>query len=251
VPFLANQRFTCLTLQNKYSGLLDIKFLYYYCFLLSEWCTKNTTQSSFASVEMDGFKKYPIPIPCPENPEKSLQIQTEIVRILDAFTELTAELTAELSARKKQYNYYRDKLFSFEDGEVEWMPLGQIAQYSKDRIGATELDERNYVGVENLLQDRAGKVDSNRVPNSGNLTGYRDGDILIGNIRPYLKKIWQANITGGTNGDVLVIRAIDEGIDPRYLYQVLAGDNFFEYNMQHAKGAKMPRGNKTDRKSTR
>ena len=126
VPFLANQRFTCLTLQNKYSGLLDIKFLYYYCFLLSEWCTKNTTQSSFASVEMDGFKKYPIPIPCPENPEKSLQIQAEIVRILDAFTSLTAELTAELTARKKQYNYYRDKLLSFEDGEVEWKSLGDL-----------------------------------------------------------------------------------------------------------------------------
>ncbi|MDP4535584.1 restriction endonuclease subunit S [Alkalimonas collagenimarina] len=130
VPFLANQRFTCLTLKNEYGSLLDIKFLYYYCFLLSEWCTKNTTQSSFASVEMDGFKKYPIPIPCPENPEKSLQIQAEIVRILDAFTKLTAELTAELSARKKQYNYYRDKLLSFENSEVEWKPLGDIIKKS-------------------------------------------------------------------------------------------------------------------------
>lgn len=127
VPFLANQRFTCLTLQNKYSGLLDIKFLYYYCFLLSEWCTKNTTQSSFASVEMDGFKKYPVPIPYPENPEKSLQIQAEIVRILDVFTAMTAELTAELNLRKKQYNYYRDQLLSFEEGEVEWKTLGEVA----------------------------------------------------------------------------------------------------------------------------
>lgn len=67
-----------------------------------------------------------IPIPCPENPEKSLQIQAEIVRILDAFTSLTAELTVELTARKKQYNYYRDKLLSFEDGEVEWKPLGEV-----------------------------------------------------------------------------------------------------------------------------
>jgi type I restriction enzyme S subunit len=61
-----------------------------------------------------------IPIPCPDNPKKSLEIQAEIVRILDAFTSLTAELTAELTARKKQYNYYRDQLLSFEDGEVEW-----------------------------------------------------------------------------------------------------------------------------------
>ena len=61
-------------------------------------------------------EKVPVPIPCPENPKKSLEIQAEIVRILDAFTAHTAELTAELTARKKQYNYYRDKLLSFEDG---------------------------------------------------------------------------------------------------------------------------------------
>ena len=67
-----------------------------------------------------------IPIPCPEDPEKSLAIQTEIVRILDAFTELTTELTTELAARKKQYNHYRDQLLTFEDGDVEWRTLGDI-----------------------------------------------------------------------------------------------------------------------------
>ncbi|MBT2917657.1 restriction endonuclease subunit S [Vibrio anguillarum] len=69
-----------------------------------------------------------IPIPCPDNPEKSLAIQTEIVRILDAFTAMTAELTAELSMRKKQYNYYRDQLLSFEEGDVEWKTLGEICE---------------------------------------------------------------------------------------------------------------------------
>ncbi|MBN2866770.1 MAG: restriction endonuclease subunit S [Thiotrichales bacterium] len=64
-----------------------------------------------------------IPIPCPDNPEKSLAIQAEIVRILDAFTAMTAELTAELNLRKKQYNYYRDQLLSFEEGDVEWKSL--------------------------------------------------------------------------------------------------------------------------------
>ncbi|HGN0719045.1 TPA: restriction endonuclease subunit S [Proteus mirabilis] len=66
----------------------------------------------------------PLPIPCPDNPEKSLAIQSEIVRILDKFTALTAELTAELNMRKKQYNYYRDKLLSFDEDEVEWKTLG-------------------------------------------------------------------------------------------------------------------------------
>lgn len=68
-----------------------------------------------------------VPIPCPDNPEKSLEVQAEIVRILDTFTSHTAELTAELNVRRKQYNYYRDKLLSFEEGEVEWKTLGEIA----------------------------------------------------------------------------------------------------------------------------
>lgn len=187
-----------------------------------------------------------IPIPCPDNLKKSLEIQAEIVRILDAFTELTAELTAELIARKKQYNHYRDQLLSFEGGEVEWKTLGEVAQYSNTRISAEKLNETNYVGVDNLLQNRAGKSSSSYVPTSGNLTEYQKNDILIGNIRPYLKKIWQSDCIGGTNGDVLVLRCTSSSINPRYLYQVLADDKFFDFNMQHAKGAKMPRGNKEE-----
>jgi len=71
-------------------------------------------------------KETRIPIPCPDKPEKSLEIQSEIVRILDTFTELTAELTAELSLRKTQYNHYRDQLLSFEEGE--WKKLGEMAE---------------------------------------------------------------------------------------------------------------------------
>lgn len=66
-----------------------------------------------------------IPIPCPDNPKKSLEIQAEIVRILDAFTAMTTELTTELNLRQQQYNYYRDQLLSFEEGNVKYLPMGQ------------------------------------------------------------------------------------------------------------------------------
>ena len=201
--------------------------------------------SPVISLPMSELKKIKIPIPCPNNPQKSLAIQTEIARILDAFTELTTELTTELSLRQKQYQYYRDLLLDFDDGEVEWKSLGEISEYSKSRICYDQLDETNYVGVDNLLQNRAGKEISKYVPTSGNMTKFCKDDILIGNIRPYLKKIWCADHIGGTNGDVLVIHITDENVNPQYLYQVLADDRFFEYNMQHSKGAKMPRGNKT------
>lgn len=78
-------------------------------------------------INLGEIGKVAVPIPCPDNPEKSLAIQSEIVRILDKFSALTAELTAELSMRKKQYNYYRDQLLSFKEGEVEWKTLGEVA----------------------------------------------------------------------------------------------------------------------------
>ncbi|EPA7336947.1 restriction endonuclease subunit S [Escherichia coli O13,129, 135:H26] len=220
------------------------RFLYHYLCIVN--FLPFLTGGGRAKLTKGQLIEIPVPIPCPGNPEKSLAIQSEIVRILDKFTALTAELTAELNMRKKQYNYYRDQLLSFKDGEVEWKTLGEVAQYSKTRISFELLDERNYVGVDNLLQNRAGKSLSNHVPTSGKLTEFIPNDILIGNIRPYLKKIWQADCIGGTNGDVLVIRCIDSSINTRYLYQILADDKFFEYNMQHAKGAKMPRGSKED-----
>ena len=185
----------------------------------------------------DGLiKQFQIPIP-------PLSVQSQIVQILDTFTELTAEL----SMRQKQYQYYRDFLLSeHELAKVgfEWKRLGEVAKYSNDRILFSELDENNHIGVDNLLQNRMGKIPSNHVPEKGTLIKYVENDILIGNIRPYLKKIWQADQVGGTNGDVLVIHPTDKQILPRFLYQVLADDKFFAYNMQHAKGAKMPRGNK-------
>ncbi|EAA0960124.1 restriction endonuclease subunit S [Salmonella enterica subsp. enterica serovar Typhimurium] len=85
----------------------------------------SSTINNLNSAVMGRFK---IPLPCPDNPEKSLAIQSEIVRILDKFTALTAELTAELTMRKKQYNYYRDQLLSFDEGEVEWRTLGEIGE---------------------------------------------------------------------------------------------------------------------------
>lgn len=140
VPHLANQRFTCLSLKVSYIDRFDIKFLFYYCFSLADWCRKNTTLSSFASVDMDGLRKFLIPLPCPDNREKSLAIQSEIVRILDKFTALTAELTAELSMRKKQYNYYRDRLFSFGAHDVKRLKLGELCVVGDGLHGTPEYD---------------------------------------------------------------------------------------------------------------
>ncbi|WRB52093.1 restriction endonuclease subunit S [Helicobacter pylori] len=110
VDSLANQQFTFLSKKANCGIALDMKFFFYQCFLLGEWCKKNTNVSGFASVDMTAFKKYKFPIP-------PLEIQQEIVKILDQFlaltTDLLAGIPAEIEARKKQYEYYREKLLTF------------------------------------------------------------------------------------------------------------------------------------------
>ncbi|RVY38836.1 restriction endonuclease subunit S [Helicobacter pylori] len=110
VDSLANQRFTFLSKKANCDLALDMKFFFYQCFLLGEWCKNNINVSGFASVDMSTFKKYKFPIP-------PLEIQQEIVKILDQFsiltTDLLAGIPAEIKARKKQYEYYREKLLAF------------------------------------------------------------------------------------------------------------------------------------------
>ena len=128
---------------------------------------------------------------------------------------------------------------------VEYKKLGEVAEYAKGRIPATDVDANTYVGVDNLLQNCRGVKESANVPADGTVIQFLKKDILIGNIRPYLKKAWLADRDGGTNSDVLAIRVKDENvISPDFLYVILSSDAFFEYDMLYSKGAKMPRGDK-------
>jgi len=250
VPFLSNQRFTCLSLDAKYAGFLNTKFLFYYCFLLADWCTKNTTKSSFASVDMDGFRKYKFPIPCPENPEKSLEIQTEIVRILDAFTAMTAELTAELSMRKQQYNYYRDQLLSFEDGEVEWKAMGEIGEfirgkrftkkdYVDDGIPAIHYGEiytRYGTSAENVYsQVRSDMADSLRYA--------EHGDVVVAGVGETVEDVGKA--VAWLGGEKVAIHddsfAFRHAMNPKYIAYVMQTTAFIDAKAKHVSSGKVNR----------
>ena len=229
-----------VTIKSEYE--LNVRFLYHMLLHFQKEIHNLCSFTGIPALNASELKKLEIPIP-------PLPVQTEIVKILDALTALTSELTSELILRRKQYEYYREKLLSFDS--LERLNMGgakkkliDVAIYAKVRISADKLNKENYVGVENLLQNKLGKTSSNYVPTEGSFIEYLPNDILIGNIRPYLRKIWLADKTGGTNGDVLVIRLTDKNILPRYLYHILANEHFFEYNVKYSKGAKMPRGDK-------
>lgn len=121
--------------------------------------------------------------------------------------------------------------------------LKDCAYYVTDRISSSNLTAENYIGVDNMLPNKSGVTLSESVPTSGDVTAFNVGDILIGNIRPYFKKIWLATFDGGCSPDVLCIRC-NRDVPPEYLYGVLSQDSFFDYDMAGSKGSKMPRGDK-------
>lgn len=193
-------------------------------------------------VSATDMAKISIPIPCPENPDKSLEIQTEIVRILDAFAELTAELiaelTAELTARKKQYNHYRDQLLSFEDAEVEWMTLGEaaniqrgasprpIAKFITDdengvpwiRIGDTSPGSKFVIKTARKITREGAK--SSRI--------LKKGDFIMSNSmsfgRPYI-----LSINGAIHDGWASINEFGEKLNSDYLYHYLSSDQVQNY----------------------
>jgi len=130
---------------------------------------------------------------------------------------------------------------------VQKIRLGAVAEFSRTKTDSETLDRTTFVGVDNLLPNKRGRIDATHSANTSTVTGFAPGDILLGNIRPYLKKIWHADRSGGCSGDVLAIHVFNNAsmpISTKYLYYVLSSDRFFLYDQQHSKGAKMPRGSK-------
>jgi type I restriction enzyme S subunit len=120
--------------------------------------------------------------------------------------------------------------------------LKDIADYSDTRIKLEKNNIQNYVTTDSMLPNKNGILQSDIIPH-GNLTSYQEGDILIGNIRPYLKKIWYSDRSGGCSPDVLVLRT-KPFFNSKFLYYSLIRDDFFAHMMKGSKGTKMPRGDK-------
>ncbi len=122
--------------------------------------------------------------------------------------------------------------------------LGDICRYISSKISVDQVQLVDYVSTENLLQNKGGLSIASKLP-SGKVTTFQAGDVLVSNIRPYFKKIWLADRSGGASNDVLVFRKINDEIYEKYLYYILADDRFFAFSTASASGSKMPRGDKT------
>lgn len=123
--------------------------------------------------------------------------------------------------------------------------LKDIMSFVTDRISYNDIVPESFISTDNMLQNCEGVRSYNGEPEVQSIIKYRKGDILLSNIRPYLKKMWLADRDGGCNPDVLVLRCNDDKIvDSTFLYYLLRNSDFFDYIMEDVKGLKMPRGKK-------
>lgn len=122
--------------------------------------------------------------------------------------------------------------------------LSSLCEYRKGKVSVDVLSQETYISTENMLPNKGGIVQATSLPTTTQTQEYKKGDVLVSNIRPYFKKIWQAKCDGGCSNDVLVFKA-KENTDKAFLYYVLSDDAFFNYSMATSKGTKMPRGDKT------
>ena len=218
--------------------ILTIDIIPYYVALALEIVGEKYGFSRSFRASTERIEAVQIPFP-------PLSIQQQIVKECEAIDE-------EYNTSRMTIETYRNKISDIFDrlevvtksnrGGV--IQISNICEFATARIAFSSIDKASYVSTDNLLQNCEGMVEYDGYPTTDTVVEYRKGDILLSNIRPYLKKLWLADQDGGCSPDVLVIRVKDERINPEFLYYSLRRQQFFDFIMTDIKGMKMPRGNK-------
>ncbi len=197
------------------------------------------------------LKSIPVPIPV------TRKEQQKIAACLSSLDEVITAESQKLELLKEHKKGLLQNLFpqegetvpklrfpEFENsGEWEEKILKEVASFVNEKTQLENLSINSYISTENLLPDYAGVTLASKLPSSGNFTKYRKGDVLVSNIRPYLKKVWFAEKNGACSNDVIVLRA-NPLVSDKFLSLLLRNDTFISYIMKSAEGVKMPRGNK-------
>jgi type I restriction enzyme, S subunit len=199
-----------IIIESNDSSFTLTKFIYY--FVINNKKDIYVETSTYPKFDINIFKNLKIPVP-------PMEIQREIVKILDNFTQLTAELTAELTARKQQYEFYRDKLLNFntsnEDGQsVEWKKLWEVSAWDKRFTGIDRGKQVKVIKYNHLL--------------ASDLKSYQQDN---GNVKLLTTSITELYTTEALAGDLLSegeVIAIPSGGNPIIQYykgKFLTADN--------------------------
>lgn len=186
------------------------------------------------NIDMDGYSNIKIPIP-------PIDVQKQIVDEVDGIDKSVSDAMLRINECETEIENLLSSLNAVDS------TLNTVAPFATKSIKYSDIKSETYITTDNMLQNKLGVLPFKGVANISSITEYKPEDILISNIRPYLKKIWFANKEGGCSKDVLVLRSADASkYLPKYIFYMLRRDVFFDYVMEGKKGVKMPRGNKED-----
>lgn len=205
--------------------------------------------TSIKGITTDEVKNLAILIPSSEEQDKISEAILNAEQLIASLEKLITKKKAIKQGAMRELLTGKKRLPGF-SGEWKVCSLEEISDFSTTTVSTKRFDSRFYVGTDNMISDKGG-VKFNTLPLIyPNVREYLVGDILLSNIRPYLKKIWYAARTGGCSNDVLVIRKKDGyALESKFLYYLLSQDDFFDEIMENAVGTKMPRGDKAVMKS--
>ena len=221
---LTNQRFTNFEIKDNLKEQLLPKFVFYYFFLIDEWCKLHLVIGNFPSVDVQQLINLPFPLP-------PLRVQARIVEILDKFTQLEKELEAELEARKKQYAYYRDQLLNFSqcpplNVNIEWKTLGEVAEFKR---GQTIIQKTAPTGVYPVIsggQQPAYYIDKyNRTGQTITVAG---SGAYAGFVMFWDEPIFVS--------DAFSIKTDEEVVLPRYVFHFLLNKQSSIFNLKRGAG---------------
>lgn len=217
-------------------------------FIKSSYCKNkiNSLMEEGARLRFDFERWNLIDAPIPP-----IEVQTKIVRILDAFTSITAELISELNLRKKQYSYYRDKLLSFEDGGAEWMALGEIGEF----IRGKRFTKKDYVEEGGINAIHYGEIYTHygtsststisqvRSDFAESLRYAATNDVIVASVGETIEDVGKAVAWLG-NGKVAIhddSYAIRHSLNPKYLSYCLQTEDFISEKAKHVSRGKVKR----------
>lgn len=185
-----------------------------------------------------------IPLPTFAEQNRIAEVLSDIDELISSLEKLIAKKKAIKQGAMEQLLTGKNRLPGYKNGWEE-KSIEDIAELSTATTSTDLIDTRHYVGTENMIKDKGGVRDNDIAVGYRMVREYRPNDILLSNIRPYLKKIWLSDRYGGCSNDVIVIRVKNpEELFPVFLYYLLSQDAFFEEIMANAVGTKMPRGDK-------
>ncbi|CAA0169590.1 conserved hypothetical protein [Tenacibaculum maritimum] len=228
---------------SKDESKLLLRYIYHWMNTLSSDLVDGDHKRQWIS----NYANKKIPIPCPDNPEKSLKIQKEIVRILDTFTALTTELTTELTARKKQFEYYREQLLTFKDSEVKWKSLGEVVLKTSN-IKWSDTDKTyRYIDLSSVCRDKnvitkTTEIRKKNAPSRAKKIVLQN-DVIFATTRPTQMRL--CLITEEYSNDIAstgycVLSPDKKSVLPKWIFFCVSSNRFRNYVEENQSGSAYP-----------